>query len=618
MAYREDIPLSKLVKSDRNVRKTPHKLAAIEEMAASLAAQGLIQNLAVTPTSNGKYAVDAGERRRLAYESLRKRRLVKPGTLIPCLVLEEGDDPQEISLAENAIRDEMHPADQFEAFAELIMQGKSVSDVSSRFGVSEAFVRQRMKLASVSPRLLDAYRREEMTLETLMAFTVSNDHTAQERAWDESAEWQRQPHQIRVKLMGSRIRADDSLARFVGLEAYEQAGGSVTRDLFTPDAFLHDSALVERLAEVRLAEKAAELKGLGWSWVETAQSLSWDKLRPFQRLQGAVRAQSNEEKDEAERIRAELARLEDLDDDATNEFDELTEKLAELEQPPRVYTADQMAISGVMVGIDHRGGWELHHGLARAGDKTPTQNLDGAEPSEAVPSEKPLSGALIEELTAQRTAALRIELARNSRVALVAVVHRAVQSAFHTYERPSCLEITHTQASLDRHLADATQCGALRELDECRKAWKAKLPSDGSALWTWLLYQDTPILLELLAVAVAASVNTVEQRHPYETSHRTAHGQDLAEALELNMAAWWEPTAASYFSRIPKQQIVAAVREQLSDNEADAIAAMKKVDAAGEAERLMAGTGWLPQQLRRTSIVTGDIAADERLLAATE
>ena len=58
----EMIPLNKLVPSPTNVRKTG-TLTGIDELAASIKAHGLLQNLQVRPGQKGKYEVVAGGRR---------------------------------------------------------------------------------------------------------------------------------------------------------------------------------------------------------------------------------------------------------------------------------------------------------------------------------------------------------------------------------------------------------------------------------------------------------------------------------------------------------------------------------------------------------------------------
>ena len=179
MSRQTIIPLSQLVRSPRNVRKQKSSPAEIRSLAESIRAQGLIQNLVVAPAGDGAFAVEAGDRRLRALTLLAEDGTLSADHPVPCLELVEGEDATEISLAENVKRISMHAADEFEAFSAMIGDGKPVSDVDSRFGVTEAFVRQRMKLAAVSSTLIEAFRQDKMSLELLMAFTVSNDHAAQ-------------------------------------------------------------------------------------------------------------------------------------------------------------------------------------------------------------------------------------------------------------------------------------------------------------------------------------------------------------------------------------------------------------------------------------------------------
>lgn|GEM_PF-5605711 len=103
---------------------------------------------------------------------------------------------------------------------------------AARFGCSAAIVRQRLKLANVSPKLIEAYREEEIELEQLMALAISDDHAAQEKLWSELAGWNRNPSNIRRMLTQAHVEAHDPRAQFVGIEAYVAAGGPVLRDLF--------------------------------------------------------------------------------------------------------------------------------------------------------------------------------------------------------------------------------------------------------------------------------------------------------------------------------------------------------------------------------------------------
>jgi ParB family transcriptional regulator, chromosome partitioning protein len=231
MQHIQTIPLSRLAPCPANVRKTGRK-TGIEGLAASIIAHGLLQNLQVRPSTDESFEVVAGGRRFDALKLLAKQKKIAPDYPVPCDV-RDGTNATEISLAENEMREAMHPADQFEAFKKLADEGRGEEEIAARFGVTPQIVRQRLKLAVVSPKLIAAYRKEGMTLDCLMAFTVSDDHKQQEKVWASLPDYARErPGHIRNLLTEKHVPADSKLALFIGIEAYTAAGGAVLRDLF--------------------------------------------------------------------------------------------------------------------------------------------------------------------------------------------------------------------------------------------------------------------------------------------------------------------------------------------------------------------------------------------------
>ena len=187
----DTIPLNRLTAWSGNVRKTGAD-TGLAELSASIAAHGLLQSLVVRKDKKGKYAVVAGRRRLLALASLAEAGTIASDAPVPCHVIAGDANATEISLAENAVREQMHPADEFDAFLALIETGMRPADIAARFGVTETVVQQRLKLARVSPVIIAAYRNDEIALAHVMAFAVTDDHAAQERVWDELGEWQLQ------------------------------------------------------------------------------------------------------------------------------------------------------------------------------------------------------------------------------------------------------------------------------------------------------------------------------------------------------------------------------------------------------------------------------------------
>ena len=242
---------------------------------------------------------------------------------MPCKIVTSGE-AAEIALAENAIRQAMHPADQFDAFRSLVDDGLGIEEVAARFGVTANTVRQRLKLANVAPRC-SIVRDNEITLDQLMALAVCDDHAAQERVWDAAArDWQREPQALREALTESKIdAATDRRARFVGVEAFSNAGGQIERDLFQPEheGYLTDSALLDRLTGEKLDRLAEEVRAEGWKWVEIQPEADYSFLATFGRIY-PVRVKTPE-------IEAEIKSLEEEQD-----------RINETHREAEVYPAD--------------------------------------------------------------------------------------------------------------------------------------------------------------------------------------------------------------------------------------------------------------------------------------
>jgi ParB family chromosome partitioning protein len=205
---------------------------------------------------------------------------------VPCLVKKPAA-AVETSLMENTVRAAMHPADEFVAMAALIEAGATIEDVATRFGTSERHVRQRLRLGKLAPELLDAFRAGDISLEVVTGFTLGADHAAQLAVWRQVKDNSYiQSYTVKRLLTESAVALDSDLGLFVGAEAYEAAGGTITRDLFSgdEDGFLDDAALVRRLAIEKLEAKAARLS--------PAMGVDQGNARSRIRLHGAVRARA--------------------------------------------------------------------------------------------------------------------------------------------------------------------------------------------------------------------------------------------------------------------------------------------------------------------------------------
>ena len=618
------VQLSRLVSRPvgRNVRKTPRM--SIPELAASIQRVGLLQNLIVIASADGEhYEVVAGGRRLAALKLLAKKHRIAKDWQVPCLQVADGT-ARTASLTENVQREAMHPADQFEAFAALVAEGRPIEDIAADFSVTPLVVQRRLKLANVSPRLMADYRADAVSLDQLMALAGTDDHAAQEAAYYDAPQWQRHPSHLRERLTEREIDAyRHPLVRFVGLDSYEVAGGGIRRDLFAEgDAgvYLTDVALLERLAQDKLAGIAAEVKAEGWAWADATPGMIHADLHAFQRAPRERREPNKREAQRIEKLQAKVQEVAEAIDAATDADDEdkadalqeegerLGEKLQALEDGLQGYGANVKAAAGAIVTIDRNGQAVIHRGLLREAEAKALRTLeklrqgfsgpDAANDDEGEEDEQPkaavMSDRLAQRLSAHRTAALQIEVAQHPQIALAALVHGMVQTVLRgRYYGPSNgsmplgARLT-VQDRLEGMAPDWPQSPAAVALRELQEAWGDKLPEDSAELFAALLAMEQGELVKLLAVCVASTVDVVTPRATQQQP-----GAELAQVVGLNMAAWWKPTAEGYFRHVPKAAILQAVGE-FAPESVNRLAKMKKADIASEAERLADGTGWMP------------------------
>jgi ParB family chromosome partitioning protein len=652
-----DIPFNKLVLSQSNVRRVKTGVS-VEELAESIVRRGLIQSLHVRPVldadsqETGMFEVPAGGRRYRALELLVKQKRLGKTAPVPCVVSEANGDIliDEVSLAENIERAPLHPLDQFRAFQAMRDKGMTEEAIAAAFFVQVQVVKQRLKLVSVSPALLNLYAEDGMTLEQLMAFTVSDDHARQEAAWEAIKDsWSKEPYQIRRMLTETTVRASDKRAVFVGIEAYQEAGGIVLRDLFQSDdgGWLQDPVLLDRLVSEKLKAEAEAVAAEGWKWIEVAISLPYGHDHGLRELAGTPIDLTDEERaarealrDEFDRLESEYAEADELPDDIDRRLGEIEQALEAFERRPMLYDPQEIVHAGTFVSIDSDGSLLVERGYVRAEDEAPVEPEDGdgadTEAASADPGTlgvqrtvitiggqstepededdgdaiKPLPERLVTELTAHRTLALRDAVAGNPHVAMTALLHKLVRDRFGIRASGASLDATVREIHLPMQASDLGDSPSAKSVEERHKAWKADIPlgEDDDALWDWLDKLDEASRMALLAHCVSFGVNALYERpNPYSAMGISQHGLDqrLREADRLTRAtgldlveAGWRPTVDNYLGRVTKAHILEAVREALGEGKAQLIDHLKKGDMAKEAERLLTDTGWLPEPLR--------------------
>ena len=530
-----DIPFNKLVLGQSNVRRVKAGVS-IEQLAESIAQRTLLQGLSVRAVvdadgnETGMFEVPAGGRRYRALELLVKQKRMSKTQAVPCVV-REGGIAEDDSVAENDERVGLHPLDQFRAFQTLRDLGMSEEDIAARHFVNPAIVKQRLRLASVSPKLHEVYAEDGMTLEQLMAFSVTADHARQEQVWENvSRSGYDEPYQIRRLLTENTVRGSDPRAQFVGLDAYQSAGGGVLRDLFEHDdgGWLQDVVLLDRLVTEKLKAEAETIAAEGWKWISVAVDFPYGHTQGLRQIEGKPVDLSPEEQATIDALNAEQAKLEvdyrdadELPDEVDQRLGEIESALAAFEDRPMLYEPAEIARAGVFISIDSEGRLAVDRGYVRPEDEVPATDPDVGQGADASSTEglevgpsvqrtviavaggaadaeeddedatKPLPDRLIIELTAHRTLTLRDALAGNPAVAFQAVLHNFVLTAFYRFASSgSCLEISLRTPNFPAQAPGLRESVSAKAVEARHEVWKARLPKSENDLWDALTALD--------------------------------------------------------------------------------------------------------------------------------
>ncbi len=658
------IPLDRLETSPANVRKTPAGEAAFDELKASIAAHGLLENLvarAAEPNEDGgeRFAVIAGARRLAAMNQLASEGVIDTDHPVPCRIVANGAVDGELSLAENVIRVAMHPADQVEAFGALALAGTTVADIAARFGVSERTVEQRLRLGHVATELLDAYREDKIDLATLKAFTVTTDRTRQMAVWEQVSGQGYRPSdwQIRRMLTEDRVPAGAALARYVGVDAYEAAGGAVLRDLFADEyengVWLEDPALLMKLAMDRLRFAADEL-ATRWKWAEARLDVDWSDLARFGRVHPTPAQPTDEEKAEIERLHVRHDELVNLDEDEwTDELIEEAEaiepRLAEIQDAIKaraVYTPEDIAISGCIATVGDDGQLQLVQGLVRpedmpakhtgdAGADAAAQVRHTGEPhggpgtaapdvsGPAMPPARPDPEAearkeagvgigLADDLRAIRTTLVKAHLAEDFAAAFDLALFQMGRAVFTPGYHDHALDIA-TRETPDRPPLRAND-------DNFHEAstGEAMLADRSSLSFDWLEIEDGAESFAALRALppgakkrlfAACVARTLKGQLAFEANARPETEATVAR-LDIDFAAHVRPGAEMFWSRVRKDRMLDVARRTLGiewahthrkDKKAVLATAMETAFAAGNdvplgvpKEGRAAALAWVP------------------------
>jgi ParB family transcriptional regulator, chromosome partitioning protein len=331
------VSLSKLIPSKRNPRRVKPQREAHRQMVASIRAHGLLAPLVVRADEGnaGDFKVIAGNRRLAALREVYKDSAKPPKVL--CVLRSVDDDTADaLALAENFVREAMHPMDEAIAFANLAREeAKGVESIAAEFGVSQAYVRQRMKLATLAEPIKAAYRQGVIDTATAEAF-ASVPPDRQLEVWQEMGGNPQHAQHVRNVIANAWI--DAASATF---DLSKLPDAAVSKDLFAKRVLVERKVFMEAQAEALLAQRQTLIEE-GWADVVVGpqadvQDRLWSMAQAPQEYDEATTAQLNKLEDKRAKLESKLAELDETEEE---KGEALNAKLEALDAEEQAITKD--------------------------------------------------------------------------------------------------------------------------------------------------------------------------------------------------------------------------------------------------------------------------------------
>ncbi|WP_137864892.1 MULTISPECIES: ParB/RepB/Spo0J family partition protein [unclassified Sphingomonas] len=569
------VKFSQLRLSPLNVRKVEPK--GIEQMATSILAHGIAQSLAVYE-EGGKYMVFAGGRRLRGLDLLRKRKAI-PATFPVPVIIKDKAEAVELSLIENEQRENMHPADAVRAYVALRDDGGlNAEDIAARFGHSTGHVAKLLRLGSLAPAVLDAFAADQIGMDAAKALTLSDDHAAQIEAMERCGN---NPNAIRRALTAEKIETTSSVFLYVGEEAYQAAGGTITRTLFGDHGFADCPDILDELLCAKLDGIKAEFQTEGWHVVEVCEEAPSDIYNRGY-LHPITREPTEAEAEALATIDAKIEELEQQGD--SEELADLIDQREKIDEALTSYTDEQKATGGVCAYVGYRG--ELQTRYWRA--------VIEQEPEADATESGPYAASMIERLTGIRTLALQQAVAAQPDLALDILLDSLTAQFIHgQYSYTVGADIKPTRASINVE-DELLSSSSIERVEPQLVERFGDIPAD--ARFATIRAMEQADKMQLLAGLVAITLNgTVFDNGG--TGSRQQSADEYAEAAGLDLGAVWTPSQP-FFDRLKRTALLTILADECGDQAAADCEKKKKGDLAVIVnERLPAG--WLPEPARR-------------------
>lgn len=615
-------PYSRLSHTELNTRVIPHTDKEVEEMADTIEAMGILQNLIGTELPDGTIGIVGGEGRRRGTGILVMRGVLDADTpFVPVKVL-----PAELAVAasmiENGRRKNLHPSEQITGFRTLEQEGKTASQIAALMGYHPRHVQRCLKLANLAPFLLDALARDEITLEHCEVMTLADTHERQAQIWEEAkAQWCGRipvPQTLRKMVTDDKMAISHPMFEFVGEEAYTAAGGILTADLFSDrDSTFADAALVKSVLAGKLTVLAARLKQeQGWGWAEFRMTKlnSKGEDRELYRFAMPAPVLTEEEQKRISELEEKIAEADNHDDEYVfqQQIDDIHSEATYREASPEFRAAHGIWVS-----------WDIDNFQVQTGIRKLTDEDRMAEeqarqarennvvtyttpdiPADAYPA------TLVKAMSAERTLAVQAELAGRPDVSVALLTWTLCLAQFDRDYGHRNQPLKASVSSNQYHLASLAPSGeegkALKALKAQKERLQATLPENWHLDFTWLLSWSAEQVNTLLGFCAAHGINRLQERLYNRTDKSELEG--LEAALDFDLRKWWQPDAENYFGKLTIAQIGKAYEQAGLSDKAVGILKLKRRDAAKAAAQDLNAQGWVPDWMTRPQPLT---AADD-------
>ena len=602
----QPIPFNKLRLSPANARKT-FTQTGIDALAVSIDAYGLLQPVIVSPATDKKsfFDVHAGGRRWRAIAQLIKSGELPKNAMVDARVCndEKAALAEEISLAENIIREAMSPADECRGYRAAMDKGESEEELARRMGVTVRHVQGRLRLADLAEPIFDALAEGKITLDVAKAYGSTADRDTQLAAWNVFKDsWQGdQPHTIRRYLNESAIEASSAVAKLVGEEEYLAAGGRIERDLFAGEGEGQwlDRPIAEDIARGKLEQAAEAIMAvgtLGWIRVLLAQHVPHSAtagLHDYYIRRGEL---SEDDQARMTAIEERLQSIEEELEDATDpdvisrleaENEALDAEHTEIDKRSYVIPEDERPHVGTFLLLAADGTPKASHRYFSTKAPKREKQSQKATGADRAALEDALPRSLEEQLAKERRDVLALHIAHDPALALDLTIFRlarkftghaayndtGVMVTIGELFDPAGVPAAHSTAAQDG--LDAVRSGlpcdwagaddsfsafmAFRELDETDKA-------------AWLAFA--------VSQSLQASLASGDRANRFQS--------ELGALLEIDTAEHWRPSADVFFDKIRKPQIL-SILGKLDPELPGRYASEKKAALSSAAAKLCAG-----------------------------